>query len=206
MIKPRKRLVDTEAVAAHYRVAPGTVRSWASRYGWTPYGTRRARLWDLNQIQKTFDEQETKKAMTEIFEDELAAAAKRRGLPDLPDADLRAVIQTLLDAYAPVLTTLTAPTNQAWLAAAFEAMAGLVDALHSKSWRAQLADTHEGRKQIAMAAGLRHLADAVEKERPELIEAGFEAKEPLELDPENGWRRFEPRGLLSADIKIRWSE
>lgn len=56
MIKPRKRLLDTEAVAEFYGVKPGTVRSWASRYGWTPYGTRRHRLWDLNEAQASYDQ------------------------------------------------------------------------------------------------------------------------------------------------------
>ncbi|GLZ36229.1 hypothetical protein Lesp02_84160 [Lentzea sp. NBRC 105346] len=54
MIKPRKRLADTAAIAAHFGVAPGTVRSWASRYRWTRYGTRRTRQWDLNEAQATY--------------------------------------------------------------------------------------------------------------------------------------------------------
>ncbi|MDX8050416.1 hypothetical protein SK571_13575 [Lentzea sp. BCCO 10_0798] len=58
MIKQRKRLADTEAVASFYDVAPGTVRSWASRYNWTPYGGRRARQWDLIEIEQKFRERE----------------------------------------------------------------------------------------------------------------------------------------------------
>ncbi|NUT53695.1 MAG: hypothetical protein HOV94_41360 [Saccharothrix sp.] len=55
MIKPRVRLLDTEAIALHYGVAPGTVRRWASQDRWHPYGTRRTRRWDLNQAQQSYD-------------------------------------------------------------------------------------------------------------------------------------------------------
>lgn len=55
MILP-KRLLDTEAVAVHYRCAPGTVRYWASVHGWTKYGTRRHRLWDLDEIEALFEQ------------------------------------------------------------------------------------------------------------------------------------------------------
>lgn len=51
MSTQRKRLADTEAVAELYDVTPGTVRSWASRERWTSYGTRRSRLWDLDEIE-----------------------------------------------------------------------------------------------------------------------------------------------------------
>lgn len=86
MIKQRKRLAPTASVAYLFDVSVGTVRSWASRYGWTPYGTRRLRCWDLNQAQATFDRLEWRKTM-----DELVAwlreqiAAKRREAEEWPD-------------------------------------------------------------------------------------------------------------------------
>ncbi|HVM13622.1 MAG TPA: hypothetical protein VM287_04750 [Egibacteraceae bacterium] len=51
MTKPRLRLLDTEAIAYHFRVAPGTIRRWASEDHWHPYGTRRRRLWSLADAQ-----------------------------------------------------------------------------------------------------------------------------------------------------------
>ncbi|RKT49299.1 hypothetical protein [Saccharothrix australiensis] len=55
MIKARLRLLDTEAIAHHYGVAPGTIRRWASEDGWHAYGTRRTRTWDLSQAQASYD-------------------------------------------------------------------------------------------------------------------------------------------------------
>ena len=55
MIKPRLRLLDTEAIAHHFQVAPGTIRRWASEDGWHPYGTRKARLWSLADAQASHD-------------------------------------------------------------------------------------------------------------------------------------------------------
>jgi len=55
MIKQRKRLAPTASVAYLFDVAVGTVRRWASEDGWTPYGTRRHRVWDLNQAQASHD-------------------------------------------------------------------------------------------------------------------------------------------------------
>lgn len=55
MIKARLRLIDTEAIALHFKVAPGTVRRWASEDGWHPYGTRRFRLWSLADAQRSAD-------------------------------------------------------------------------------------------------------------------------------------------------------
>lgn len=55
MTKRRKRPVDTAAIAVHYGVAVGTVRRWASEDEWLPMGTRRHRLWDLNQAQDSYD-------------------------------------------------------------------------------------------------------------------------------------------------------
>lgn len=47
MIKQRAVLLDTEAVAVHMGVPPGTIRYWASVDHWRPYGTRRKRQWNL---------------------------------------------------------------------------------------------------------------------------------------------------------------
>lgn len=55
MIKPRLRLLDTEATARHYGVAPGTIRRWASEDRWYPYGTRRYRLWNLIEAQTSYE-------------------------------------------------------------------------------------------------------------------------------------------------------
>jgi hypothetical protein len=44
-------LTDTEALAVHHGVAPGTIRRWASEDRWTPYGTRRHRLWSMDDAQ-----------------------------------------------------------------------------------------------------------------------------------------------------------
>lgn len=56
MIKPRLRLLDVEAIAKHYGVAEGTIRRWASEDHWHPYGTRRHRLWDLTQAQRSYEQ------------------------------------------------------------------------------------------------------------------------------------------------------
>ena len=60
MIKQRKRLAPTASVAYLFDVAVGSVRRWASEDGWTPYGTRRHRLWDLNQAQASYDRRHPK--------------------------------------------------------------------------------------------------------------------------------------------------
>lgn len=54
VIKPRLQLVDVQAIAAWCKVAPGTVRRWASQDRWHPYGTRRHRLWDLTEVQASW--------------------------------------------------------------------------------------------------------------------------------------------------------
>ena len=59
MIEQKLRLLDTEAIAVHYGVAPGTVRSWASRYRWSAYGSVRNRLWSLTEAQSTVDKLDT---------------------------------------------------------------------------------------------------------------------------------------------------
>jgi hypothetical protein len=50
MTKARLRLLDTEAIAWHYGVAPGTVRRWACQAKWRPYGSRKHRLWNLTEV------------------------------------------------------------------------------------------------------------------------------------------------------------
>lgn len=55
VIKPRLRLVDTEALAVHFKVAPGTIRRWASQDRWHPYGTRAGRLWNITSAQRSYD-------------------------------------------------------------------------------------------------------------------------------------------------------
>lgn len=61
MIKQRLRLLDTEAIAMHYGVAPGTIRRWAHDGHWTPYGTRRHRLWNLTEIEAWRQNQHSQK-------------------------------------------------------------------------------------------------------------------------------------------------
>lgn len=61
VVEPLVVLTDTEALAVHHGVAPGTIRRWASEDGWRPYGTRRHRLWSMD--------------------DAAASARKRAGLP-----------------------------------------------------------------------------------------------------------------------------
>lgn len=48
------KLLDTEALAVHYRVARGTIRRWASEDRWSPYGTRRNRLWSVEDAQRSW--------------------------------------------------------------------------------------------------------------------------------------------------------
>lgn len=48
-------LVTTSDLATLLHVATGTVRRWASEDRWTPYGTRRNRLWDYNEAQESHD-------------------------------------------------------------------------------------------------------------------------------------------------------
>lgn len=59
MIKPRLRLLDTEAIAHHFHVAPGTIRRWASEDQWHRYGTRRNRLWSLADAQRSWERRNT---------------------------------------------------------------------------------------------------------------------------------------------------
>lgn len=53
MIKPRKILVDTAALARHFGVAAGTIRRWACQDTWPKYGTRRQRLWNLLDAERS---------------------------------------------------------------------------------------------------------------------------------------------------------
>jgi hypothetical protein len=55
VIKPRLRLLDTEALALHYGVAVGTIRRWASEDGWHGYGTRRHRQWDMAEARRSWE-------------------------------------------------------------------------------------------------------------------------------------------------------
>ena len=55
MMKQRLRLLDTEAIALHYNVAPGTVRRWASEDRWHRYGTRRHRTWSIADAQRSYE-------------------------------------------------------------------------------------------------------------------------------------------------------
>lgn len=54
MSDARPILATVAEIAVHYRVAPGTVRWWAHKDGWTAYGTRRHRRWDLRQAQESW--------------------------------------------------------------------------------------------------------------------------------------------------------
>lgn len=51
----RPVLVDVEALARHFGVARSTIRRWACEDGWHPYGARVRRLWDLRQVQESFE-------------------------------------------------------------------------------------------------------------------------------------------------------
>jgi uncharacterized protein YjcR len=53
--KQRLVLLDTEAIAHHFKVAPGTIRRWASQDQWHPYGTRRHRTWSLWEAQASWE-------------------------------------------------------------------------------------------------------------------------------------------------------
>jgi hypothetical protein len=48
-------LCDVEAIALHYGVAKGSVGRWASEDKWTKYGHRRRRLWDLREVQVSYE-------------------------------------------------------------------------------------------------------------------------------------------------------
>lgn len=61
MMKPRLRLVDTEALAHHHKVAPGTIRRWASEDGWHRYGTRHHRLWSMAEAAKSWERRQPPK-------------------------------------------------------------------------------------------------------------------------------------------------
>lgn len=61
MMKQRLRLLDTEAIAVHYKVAPGSIRRWASEDVWHRYGTRRHRLWSLDEAQMSYERRQPPK-------------------------------------------------------------------------------------------------------------------------------------------------
>jgi hypothetical protein len=47
-------LLDYAALSAYLQVPTGTLRYWASKDGWTAYGTPRARLWPLSEAVASF--------------------------------------------------------------------------------------------------------------------------------------------------------
>ncbi|WP_027930715.1 hypothetical protein [Amycolatopsis thermoflava] len=47
-------LLDTEALSFHYSVPAATLRYWAMQDGWTKYGTRRTRQWNLDEVEASF--------------------------------------------------------------------------------------------------------------------------------------------------------
>lgn len=55
VIKPRMRLLDTEAIAHHFKVARGTIRRWAHEDHWHPYGDDHRRQWDLAEVQQSYE-------------------------------------------------------------------------------------------------------------------------------------------------------
>lgn len=56
------RLLSAADLAVHYQVAVSTIHVWASRYRWPKYGTRRHRLYDLDDVQATYDQLHPRKA------------------------------------------------------------------------------------------------------------------------------------------------
>lgn len=60
-------LLDTQAIAVHYRVARGTVGRWASEDRWVKYGTRRRRLFDLREAQASYDRRHPDTAEDDAF-------------------------------------------------------------------------------------------------------------------------------------------
>jgi hypothetical protein len=49
------QLCDIEAIALHYGVAYGSIGRWASEDQWTKYGHRRRRLWDMREVQISYE-------------------------------------------------------------------------------------------------------------------------------------------------------
>lgn len=60
-MKPRLRLLDTEALALHYGVATGTIRRWASEDRWHRYGTTRHRQWSMTEAQTSWERRQPPK-------------------------------------------------------------------------------------------------------------------------------------------------
>lgn len=48
-------VLSTQDISMIYGVPTGTVHRWASEDGWTRYGTRARRRWDLEQVQASLD-------------------------------------------------------------------------------------------------------------------------------------------------------
>jgi len=43
-------LMSTAEIAGYYGIAEGTVRSWATRDNWQPFGGRKTRRWDMDEV------------------------------------------------------------------------------------------------------------------------------------------------------------
>ena len=63
----RPILLDTQAIAVHYRVPRGTVGRWAHEDRWVKYGTRRRRLFDLREVQVSYDRRHPETAEDDPF-------------------------------------------------------------------------------------------------------------------------------------------
>lgn len=59
-------LLDYDALSVYLQVPNGTLRYWASKDQWTPYGTPRARLWSLAQALASF----TNRRMSDLGEED----------------------------------------------------------------------------------------------------------------------------------------
>jgi Zn-dependent peptidase ImmA (M78 family) len=47
--------LDAAAIAHHFGVSVSAIRMRAHREFWTPYGTKKHRLWDLRQARASFE-------------------------------------------------------------------------------------------------------------------------------------------------------
>ncbi|WP_199444470.1 hypothetical protein [Umezawaea beigongshangensis] len=101
MIKPRKRLVDDEALAVHFGVPRGTIRYWASKYSWTRYRHGGRVLRDLGEAQATYDELRPDDREDDLVVDSerSAWAVVRRNPATVPD-EVLAVVQEQQQAVA----------------------------------------------------------------------------------------------------------
>jgi len=53
-VTDRLVLLDTEALAFHFKVPAATLRYWAAQDGWVKYGTRRTRQWNMVDVEASF--------------------------------------------------------------------------------------------------------------------------------------------------------